>query len=437
MKKFKKKELNSSNGITLIALVITIIVLLILAGISISMLSGNNSILIKAENAKTQTDIAQEKEIIALAYNSALVKKSNSNSSSITDNELNDELDNSEAIAKKNNPIIVTFINSKRKYIINNDGEIKEFEPEDRTGINVGDYVNYTPKTENTTYSKNNLDEVHTGSTNNKSLSQQNLKWRVLTIHEDGTIDLIANPTNSQVYFKGATGYNNGVYIMHEICKNLYSNIDHCIEARSVSLEDFEYNITDIGKETGNASANNRVANLTLKSGSTVSKDIEKNTVTYAPEKSYYPNLYASENGAGINNSTVKTDGIVVTEKASLDLTTGINSYKQANIGLTSKQTAFGLELNETNFGDSANIFKNAYKYWVAARRTHVSSYEVTFSLYAANTSLTNSNVFFSRNDELDSSGYLRPVVQIGNDIKITISDTASNSSGTPHIINW
>ena len=39
MKNYAKKSLKTSNGITLIALVITIIVLLILAGISISMLS--------------------------------------------------------------------------------------------------------------------------------------------------------------------------------------------------------------------------------------------------------------------------------------------------------------------------------------------------------------------------------------------------------------
>ena len=45
--KFERKETkkHQNSGITLIALVITIIVLLILAGISISMLSGDNSIL--------------------------------------------------------------------------------------------------------------------------------------------------------------------------------------------------------------------------------------------------------------------------------------------------------------------------------------------------------------------------------------------------------
>ena len=55
MKNYTKKSIKESNGITLIALVITIIVLLILAGVSISMLSGDNGILRQATNAKILT----------------------------------------------------------------------------------------------------------------------------------------------------------------------------------------------------------------------------------------------------------------------------------------------------------------------------------------------------------------------------------------------
>ena len=68
-----KKALKASNGITLIALVITIIVLLILAGISIAMLSGDNGVLQRATDAKTKSDEAQIKERIQLAYHSALI----------------------------------------------------------------------------------------------------------------------------------------------------------------------------------------------------------------------------------------------------------------------------------------------------------------------------------------------------------------------------
>ncbi len=61
MKKFKE-----SNGITLIALVITIIILLILAGISIAMLTGQNGLLTKASKAEKETDIVDTKEQIKL-----------------------------------------------------------------------------------------------------------------------------------------------------------------------------------------------------------------------------------------------------------------------------------------------------------------------------------------------------------------------------------
>ena len=56
----KIKEKN--NGITLIALVITIIVLLILAGVSIAMLTGQNGILTQAQNAKNRTEQAEKDE---------------------------------------------------------------------------------------------------------------------------------------------------------------------------------------------------------------------------------------------------------------------------------------------------------------------------------------------------------------------------------------
>ncbi len=61
------------KGITLIALVLTIIVLLILAGVSISMLTGDNGILTQAQRAKELTEASSEEEFIQLliiGYNS-------------------------------------------------------------------------------------------------------------------------------------------------------------------------------------------------------------------------------------------------------------------------------------------------------------------------------------------------------------------------------
>ena len=62
----------NQKGITLIALVITIIVLLILAGVAISMLSGENGILTQAQQAKSKTEKTSTLEQVRLAAVSAL-----------------------------------------------------------------------------------------------------------------------------------------------------------------------------------------------------------------------------------------------------------------------------------------------------------------------------------------------------------------------------
>ena len=65
-------EKNNKKGITLIALVITIIVLLILAGVSISMLTGDNSLLGNAQKTGPANKIGAAKDEIGLAYNTAM-----------------------------------------------------------------------------------------------------------------------------------------------------------------------------------------------------------------------------------------------------------------------------------------------------------------------------------------------------------------------------
>ncbi len=68
--KIKQKSI---DGITLIALVITVIVLLILAGISINMLTGENSILTQAGRARDKTTEANNEEQARLTQMSALL----------------------------------------------------------------------------------------------------------------------------------------------------------------------------------------------------------------------------------------------------------------------------------------------------------------------------------------------------------------------------
>ena len=71
------KKLEKEKAITLIALVITIIVLLILAGVSIATLTGENGILKKAITAKEETEIKNYYEKIEIVRNELRLNKEN------------------------------------------------------------------------------------------------------------------------------------------------------------------------------------------------------------------------------------------------------------------------------------------------------------------------------------------------------------------------
>ena len=61
-----KKTKENQSGITMIALIVTIIVLLILAGISIATLTNEDGIIVKAIQAKKSTNLSEIIEIIEL-----------------------------------------------------------------------------------------------------------------------------------------------------------------------------------------------------------------------------------------------------------------------------------------------------------------------------------------------------------------------------------
>ena len=81
--------IKQAKGITLIALVITIIVLLILAGVAISMLTGENGILKQATSAKDTTDKSEFEEQVKLAVMAAKTNKTGSINTSDLETELN------------------------------------------------------------------------------------------------------------------------------------------------------------------------------------------------------------------------------------------------------------------------------------------------------------------------------------------------------------
>ena len=69
-----KGKIQRKSGITLISLVVTIVILLILAGITIGTLTGNNGLLTRAQQAKTETEKSEIKDEISVALSSAQIQ---------------------------------------------------------------------------------------------------------------------------------------------------------------------------------------------------------------------------------------------------------------------------------------------------------------------------------------------------------------------------
>ena len=117
----KKKD----KGITLIALVISLIVLLILASVTIAALSGNNGILTKAKEAKEKTEIGEEKEVVELATISAQMGEKYQSLNQVNlQKEIDKQYGEGKTIVRDNgdSTFTVSFIESKREYDITSKG---------------------------------------------------------------------------------------------------------------------------------------------------------------------------------------------------------------------------------------------------------------------------------------------------------------------------
>ena len=407
MEKAIINQKETQKGITLIALVITIIVLLILAGVSIAMLTGQNGILTQAQNAKTTTENKSAEEKVKLA-----VMGARADDGTLTVGKLRTELANYGGTVEGNTFPVTATVDGK-SFTVDDKGNVElagEKQPVTREGIEVGDYVSYTPDTATEkTYDADKLKKG--GYTSTQTVKKEDLNWRVLRKNDDGSIDLIGDATSNSVYFSGSLGYNNGVYLLNDICKELYSNSTHHITARSVNLEDMEKWLTDSGK-TERASYSNAV-----KYGE---------TKEYTGSNSYTPDIYGKTEDESANYYSEPTTNTY----------TPASGTATADNTLNAKQTYYNIPINQTNYGDGAKVLSSSNYYWVAARYVNCGSSNARFGLRGAYSSMYGNNMFDSNSSTSNGNYRLRPVVSLGSDVQITPS-TGTNSASNKHTIDW
>ena len=314
----------TKDGITLIALIITIIVMLILVGVTVTA-AINGGLFGKAKEGAEGTTIARVKEQIVGDITVKMAEKLGDN---ITESEL-------ETIAQKYGTIIEK---DGIKYLKLTDGgyevplsEIWQVETVatlaslycDADGctnaehLHKGDYVEYTPTTAqaydpdyNPNISKSEGIGTLTGYTTvagaegAQSIAQESLNWRVLGKDDKGNILLISGaPTTAGLTFYGYVGYNNYEDVLNNTCKALYSNTELGATARSITMNDIDtylggsnYNKTTFNGGSSNAggygyqNANainskftyNKDTNTLTKSDTTIpAKDLTSNAYYY------------------------------------------------------------------------------------------------------------------------------------------------------------
>ena len=211
--------MKKQNGITLIALVITIIVLLILAGVSIATLTGENGILSKAETAKMETDEGKIIEEIKLGYNAVKIGSNLNGWNKDTEAaELEKELTNmnqtDEITAYKENlkdgkeVIIVEYVNRDKIYCIDDNSEIHECEIEYFLGdiqqetLDNGEYAIFTLSSAGANFilcdSDPNYDSLP--STNKGEKIEKNMIWNVETEDDKLLLYTISQGAKQYIY---------------------------------------------------------------------------------------------------------------------------------------------------------------------------------------------------------------------------------------------
>ena len=157
----------------------------------------------------------------------------------------------------------------------------------------------------------------------------------------------------------------------------------------------------------------------------------------------YYPNLYAQENGSGIDlattndpNSKVKTDGIGQSDSYYSEPTT--ETYSQAKSSLTLTETSYYRTMKSGYYKNSIfyNLVHSGNTYWLASRFANASSPNPNayFGLrFVSSSSLDGDALFASSRGAFNNLYRWRPVVSLGSNIRLGAGD--GKTAGTAYQI--
>ena len=448
-KKEKQHIVANEKAITLIALVITIVILLILAGVTITMTLGQNGLFTRAREGRAAYEESEVRDDLSMLITQYTWDKA----SEKTDKSLADYLKENGATSVKANADGTTLEVEYKGYVftVNKDsGEITEVSkgegndsPTTPTIMpKVGEIVNYKPNTPSTGY---DLSTAKSGYSKAQTIdgTYDPTTWKIMEVDENGNITKLLGIGSKTVYFEGSTGYNNGVYLLNDICKSRYGNASLGATARSLTIEDIESRMNSTGIAARNAYKDGKVQYGTTK--------------TFTGSNAQYPAIYAQEKYSVVDVSDVTAGSQVIagevnaTAQAKMnpsgktvsdDIYTTLPETSETTgplkANLTCTQTYYEMRGSSSYFDDSNfcnMIFGTGTEFWLASR------YVSCFSNYPSGyfgLSYVNYGyllcyfLFFSDGRNGYRNNRLAPVVSLGSGIQVK---SGEGTTEKPYVI--
>ena len=302
----------------------------------------------------------------------------------------------------------------------------------------VGEIVSYTPDTPSTGY---DLSTAKSGYSSAQTIdgTYDPTTWKIIEVDENGNITKLLGIGSKDVYFKGSTGYNNGVYLLNDICKSRYGNASLGATARSLNIEDIESRMNSKGIAAKYHSGRTQYGT----------------TRTFTGEYAQYPAIYAQEKYSGVEVSDVADGTQVITGSVDTTAQSKMNpsgktqsedvytaattdTSKTASTTLTCTHTFYEMDSPSPYFDDSNfynMIFGTGKVFWLASRYVSWYSFNSTadFGLrYVYHSDLTDSSLFISNGGTPRNDNRLAPVVSLGSGIQVK---SGEGTTEKPYVI--
>ncbi len=387
IKVYQEKE----AGVTLVALIVTIIVLVIISAVS-----------------------------IMVVYNSRIVEYAVNGTKDYASEGINENkvLEGTESLIDSTVNMINDIVGRK----IEGGSEPEESKPEEPTppprltkeelsqDIMIGKYVDYKPQGEDYI-----VDGTYSGTGTNQTFTRNDdMKWRIWGVEENKLL-LISETLGGNIQLEGANGYNNGVKILNDGCSTAFGNSTYgsAINVRSINQDDID-----------------KVTNMT--------EDIQRKAVY-----SYYgttysisyprPNIYEQElekTGGGTLDRSVQYNNSWVIGTTKSSCTVKYTGYLY-NITNYVTQTMYDTLL--TNMAvDSMEATDSHIAYWVASRMAGPGKSWANFGLFFVESGSVSFHTMYRSDTSLRVEHSIRPFIEINLD-SIAIGGTGSGTASSPY----